>query len=355
LGGSAVLASLLIAPHAAVAQAQKPEAKKPAASIAPVKKFVPKRLPWGDPDISGNFTNKDEMNTPFERPDRWAGRRLEDITPEEMAADNRARQHKALADAPYPGGGSQSHGVAIAVPIHWFDNLDAVNHRPWFVSDPPDGKIPPTTDEAKKRAAAVLQARRARGTADSYTDRSISDRCISRRGTPAGLMNPSIYGNSYQIIQTKDYVAIRYEQDPTRIIPIDGRGASRAHTGPAVTSYGGDSVAHWDGDTLVVDTVHFRANQNYRGANVNLHLVERFQRIAPNMVNFSVTVDDPTTWTRQWSFSWPLTEDDTQPIFEYGCHEGNYGLRNILSAGRSDDAKGIKSSDSVDQQEDFVE
>ena len=350
--GTAVAIAALGVSAPVTAAGQSPAPKK---ASAPAQKFVAKKLPWGDPDISGNFTTKDEANTPFERPDQWAGKRLEDITPEELAAAVKARQRRALADAPYPGGGSRGLGVAIAVPIHWFDSLDSMNHRPWFVTDPPDGKVPPTTDDARKRAVTLAEARRGRGTADSYTDRSISDRCISRRGTPANLMNPTLYGNSYQIIQTKDFVAIRYEMDPTRIIPIEGRGAARSHNSSALRSYGGDSVAHWEGDTLVVDTTNFRANQNYRGANVSLHLVERFQRISSKLVNFTVTVDDATTWTRPWSFSFPLTEDDNEPIFEYACHEGNLGLRNILSAGRSDDRKGIKSSDNVDQQADLQE
>jgi hypothetical protein len=326
-------------------------AAKPAKS--PAKSFAAKRLPWGDPDISGNFSSKDEANTPFERPEEFAGKRIEDVTPQELAVAIKERQRRALADAPYPGGGSRARGVAIAVPIHWFDSLDSVNHRPWFVVDPPDGKIPPITEAAKKRLADAAEARRGRGTADSYTDRSLGDRCISRRGTPANLMMPGLYGNSFQILQTKDHVAIRYEMDPTRIIPIEGRGAGRAHVGSRLRTYSGDSIAHWEGDTLVVDTINFLPNQNYRGANVNLHLIERFQRIAPQLVNFTVTVEDPTTWTRPWSFSFPLTEDDGEVIFEYACHEGNYGLRNILSAGRSDDKKGIKSSNDVDAQADL--
>lgn len=352
----------LAVPVGLAAQAQ-PTTPKPATAVKTTrpngggalaaKAFVPKRLPWGDPDISGNFSSKDEANTPFERPDEFAGKRIEDVTPEELAVAIKERQRKALADAPYPGGGSRARGVAIAVPIHWFDSLDSVNHRPWFVIDPPDGKIPLTTEAAKKRLADAAGARRGRGTADSYTDRSLGDRCISRRGTPANLMMPGLYGNSFQILQTKDYVAIRYEMDPTRIIPIEGRGGTRAHVSSLIRSYSGDSIAHWEGDTLVVDTINFLPNQNYRGSNVNLHLIERFKRIAPELVNFSVTVEDPTTWTRPWSFSFPLTEDDREQIFEYACHEGNYGLRNILSAGRSDDKKGIKSSNDVDAQADL--
>src|SRR6266446_1628182 len=363
-GLGVALTTLAIAVPATAGQTQPSSSKAaPAAKTSSAKgsgaaaarKFVPKRLPWGDPDISGNFTTKDEANTPFERPKEFAGKRIEDVTPEELAVAIKDRQRQALADAPYPGGGSRARGVAIAVPIHWFDSLDSVNHRPWFVIDPPDGKIPPITEAARKRAADAAEARRGRGTADSYTDRSLGDRCISRRGTPANLMMPGLYGNSFQILQTKDYVAIRYEMDPTRIIPIEGRGAARAHVSSLLRTYSGDSIAHWEGDTLVVDTINFLPNQLYRGSSVNLHLIERFERIAPNLVNFTVTVDDPTTWTRPWSFSFPLTEDDREQIFEYACHEGNYGLRNILSAGRSDDRKGIKSSNNVDAQADLGE
>lgn len=350
-----VLAVVLLAvPAGLAAGAQRPDAKaQPAAKAPAPAKFAPKRLPWGDPDISGNFTAKDEANTPFERPDAFAGKRIEDVTPAELSAAVRARQRQALADAPYPGGGSRERGVAIAVPIHWFDSLDSVNHRPWFVIDPPDGKIPPMTEAARTREADAAAARRARGMADSYTDRHLRDRCISLRGAPVTLINPGLYGNSYQILQTKDHVAIRYEMTSTRIIPIEGRGAARLHNGPTMRSYGGDSIARWEGQTLVVDTVNFHPKLGYRGSNVNLHLVERFERVSARFVNFTVTVDDPTTWARPWSYSVPLTEDDSQEIHEYACHEGNYGLRNILSAGRSDDRKGIKSSDDVDEQGDL--
>ena len=349
----ATMTPVSLAAQAAKTPEKKASAPAPAPAAAAAKKFVSKRLPWGDPDIQGNFTSKDEANTPFERPDEFAGKRIEDVTPAELAAAITVRQRKALADAPYPGGGSRALGVAIAVPIHWFDSLDSVNHRPWFVTDPPDGKIPPTTEDARKRAASAAAARQGRGTADSFLDRSLGDRCVSRRGTPANLMMPGLYGNSYQIIQSKDYVAIRYEMDPTRIIPIEGRGAARQHNVPTLRSYGGDSIGRWEGETFVVDTNHFLPNTNYRGSNVDLHLIERFQRITPKLVNYTVTVEDATTWTRPWSFSFPLTEDDGEPIFEYACHEGNYGLRNILSAGRSDDKKGIKSSNNVDSQADL--
>jgi hypothetical protein len=331
-----------------------PKSGASARTAAATKPFTLKRLPWGDPDISGNFTSKDEANTPFERPAEWAGRRLQDITPEEMAKANEQRRRQALADAPYPGGGSRTRGVAIAVPIHWFDSLDTTNLRPWLVTDPPDGKVPPVVDAAKQRQADAAAARRGRGTHDSYTDRILSDRCIVFGISAA--RTAGIYGNSTQIVQTKDYVAIRYEMvHETRIIPIAGRGADRKHNTPAMSTAMGDAVAHWEGDTLVVDTVNYARRPAVRGAitSAKLHTTERFRRVAPDKVEVTSTFDDPDTWTRPWTFAIYWTEDDTQPIFEYACHEGNYGLRNILSAGRSDDRRGIKSSDSVDAQDDL--
>jgi len=358
LAGGLTLGVLgLVGPVRAAAQA--PATKKPAIAkgserdAAGTRKYIAPRLPWGDPDLSGNFTTKDEANTPFERPDQFAGKRIEDVTAAELAAANVVRRREALAAAPYPGGGSRERGVAIAVPIHWFDSLDSENSRPWFVIDPPDGKVPPLTDAAKKRQADALAARRARGTADSYTDRSYGDRCIGF-GVPASRPLPAIYGNSIQILQTKDYVAIRYEMiHETRIIPIEGRGGARPHNKPALRSYFGDAVAHWEGDALIVDTTNFNGRLIFRGSSDKLHLIERFARVAPDKVDWRVTLDDPATWTRPWTFGLPWTEDDSQPIFEYACHEGNYGLRNILSAGRSDDKKGIKSSDAADEQDDL--
>jgi hypothetical protein len=327
--------------------------KAPAAQANP---WTPPRTPWGDPDLQGNFTTRDEMNTPMERPDQWAGKRPEDITVQELAEANQKRQRAALASAPFPGGGSVSKGVAIAVPIHWLDHLDSVSSRPWFVVDPPDGKIPPLTDAAKSRMAAQAVARQARGTADSYTDRTLSDRCV---GFGPPFFNQALYGASYQILQTKDYVAIRSEMlHEARMIPIQARAGSRPHPNASVRTLHGDGVAHWEGNTLVVETSNFSGRGGagwipYRLADSNLKLTERFTRVAPNKVNVVTTVEDPTTWARGWTWAIPLTEDDTQAIFEYACHEGNLGLRNILSAGRSDDAKGIKSSDSVDAQGDL--
>ena len=336
--------------------AQKPAGAGAAAAKSATKTFVSPKTPWGDPDLQGNFTNKDEANTPLERPDECAGRKVEDVTPQELAAVVAARQQNALESAPFITG-SRNDGIAIGVPIHWLDHLDSANSRPWFIVDPPDGKIPPQTEEAAKRAAAIAKAREGRSVADSYTDRSYWDRCIAR-AVPAGEMQPKIYGNSFQILQTKDYVAIRYEMvHETRVIPIEGRGATRPHNGPSLSSYWGDATARFDGTTLVIDGKNYNGKVGFRGSNDGLRTVERFRRTASNKIEWTTTIEDSQTWTRPWTFSIPLTEDDGQPIFEYACHEGNYGLRNILAGAREDQKRGIVPSNGpalppgVEQQE----
>lgn len=301
------------------------------------KNWEPPKTPWGDPDIQGNFTTKDEANTPFERPQQWAGRRIEDITQAELDAAIEQRQQEALEFAPFFGGGEPEDGVAIAVPIHWFDNLAAVNSRPWFVIDPPDGKVPPLTSPAAP-AAATLGGRGMGGRRDTYLDRSLGDRCIAW----GAWRLPTIYGNSYQILQARDYVVLRQEQvHEARIVPL----GDRPQLDPRIRSYLGHARGHWEGNTLVVVTANFHPQMTIRGFGGrggnnpvgNLRLIERFTRIAPKKVEWTMTFDDATVWTRPWTFSLPMTEDDQQIIHEYACHEGNYGLANILSAGRMAD------------------
>ena len=218
----------------------------------------------------------------------------------------------------------------------------------WLIVDPPDGKIPPLTPQAKERAAARAEAKRksGRGPADSWEDRSLYDRCITR-GLPGSMM-PAIYGNSYQILQAPGYVAISYEMvHETRVIPLD----KRPHVGAQIRSYIGDARGHWEGDTLVVETTNFRDEAAFRGANAaTLRLTERFTRVAPDKVRWAVTVDDPETWTQPWTFAMPLTLDDSQPVLEYGCHEGNLGLRNILKAARAEDKKAAEEAARKQQQ-----
>jgi hypothetical protein len=303
------------------------------------KGYTPPKTPWGDPDISGNFDTSPEANTPMERPDEWAGRKMDDITPAEMTAAIAKRQQDAVEFAPFFGGGEPEAGVAIAVPIHWFDNLAAVNARAWWVIEPTEGKIPPVTDAARQRqaaaAAAQAQARKAPdyrpgGTRDHYTERAPSERCITFQ-TP--WRTPIIYGNAHQILQNRDYVVFRSEMvHEARIIPLDGR----AHAGPTVRTHFGDSRGYWDGPSLVVETTNIHPDMVVYGATgQNLRVVERLTRIAADKVEWTVTLDDATTWLRPWTYSYPMTINDSKLIYEYACHEGNFGMSNLLSAGRS--------------------
>ena len=287
------------------------------------------RTPWGDPDLQGNYTNLWEAGTPFERPDEFAGRRLEDITGDELLKIRRAIQDRTRTE--------QLAGEIGGTRWIWLDSHDhAKGSMAWFVVDPPDGKIPPLTPEGRARQAARAEARKksGRGPADWYTDRSLYDRCISR-GVPGSMM-PAIYGNSYQIVQAPGFVVIRYEMiHEARVIPLDGS----SHLPPRIRSYMGDARGRWDGDTLVVETTNIRDEIAYRGSNAaTLKLVERFTRIAPNKVRWSVTVDDPSTWTTPWTFAMPLTQDDSEQLVPYECHEGNYAMTNILSGARAEEA-----------------
>jgi hypothetical protein len=291
-------------------------------------RYVPPRTPWGDPDLQGNFTNKYEQSTPFERPPEFDGRRVEDVKGAELAAILRRRQQQ-VADRPT--------GVG---PDAFRDALDVAKaSRAWLVVDPPDGRIPPLTPAAEKRIAAGAEARRSlgHGPADSWEDRSLYDRCLTR-GMPGSMM-PAIYGNSYQIVQGQGYVAIRYEMiHETRIIPL----GNQSHVGSHIQLDMGDARGRWDGDTLVVETTNFKDRSVYRNADAaTLKLTERFTRIASDRVKWEVTVDDASTWTRPWTFSMPLTLNDGEPLMPYECHEGNYGLKNILSAARADEKAGV--------------
>jgi hypothetical protein len=305
---------------------------RPAAPKAAAKAYAAPKTPWGDPDLQGIYTNKDESGIPFERPSQFAGKSNADVDDVELRELIEERAKAAVARAPGIGGADTGAG-----PTHWYENYGAKNSRAWLMVDPPDGTIPPPTAEANARNAERARLRGGRGPADSPEDRSLYDRCISR-GIPGSMM-PAIYGNSYEIIQSPGWVAIRYEMiHETRLIPLD----ARPHVKSGIQSYMGDARGHFEGGTLVVETTNFKPASAYRGASEHLTLVERFTPKAAKTVEWSVTAEDSHTWARSWTFAMNLTKDATQPIFEYGCHEGNYGLRDILSGARADEAVAAK-------------
>ena len=198
--------------------------------------------------------------------------------------------------------------------------------------------MPEFTPQAQQRQADLRAFRQTRGPADSYTDRSNYDRCITRG--LAGSILPVIYNNGTQIFQSPGYVAIVNEMiHETRVVPLDGRG----HVASDIKMWLGDSRGHFEGDTLVVETTNFT---DRTGVGVNgggqrhseaLKITERYTRVADDLIDYRMTVDDPQTWTAPWTMQFPLRRDDGYGMFEYACHEGNLAMFNILSGARADE------------------
>lgn len=288
------------------------------------KHWKPARTPWGDPDLTGIYTNSEEYFTPLERPAEFEGRKLEDITPTELEKIQEARRSAIIqrfGSNPPPEPGT----------IGWYEIWNARSSRPWLVIDPPDGQIPPLTTEARQRTQSPPAARH------PYARYSLALRCITL-GLP-GSMTPKADGNAYQIHQSPGYVAIRYEKfHETRVIPV----GDRPHVGPAIQMYMGDARGRWDEDTLVVETTRFkdaRAEESAEG--IVRRIIERFTPVSPEALLWSVTLDEPATWTRAWTFAMNLTRThQSQQPYEFACHEGNYALRNIISMEAAGAARG---------------
>ena len=286
------------------------------------------RTPWGHPDLQGIWSTA--TITPFERPTDVAGKEF--LTAQEAADFER----KALeANDRDRRGGSAEADVAGAYNEFWFDRGTKVvpTRRTSLVIDPPDGRIPPTTADARTRLSGEAEARKARGPADNPEDFSLWVRCIVR-GVPT-VMLPQGYNGNYQIYQTPAYVVIVAEMiHEARIIPLDGR----PHLAPTVRQWMGDSVGRWDGDTLIVETTNFSDKAAYRGTTANLRLVERFTRTAPDVLQYRVTIDDPATFTRPWTVELPVTPTEGK-IYEYSCHEANYSLEGMLRGARAQEKR----------------
>jgi hypothetical protein len=201
-----------------------------------------------------------------------------------------------------------------------------------LVVDPPNGQIPPLTAGGQQRTDETQARRRSRPS--SWEDRSLYDRCLTRG--PVGSILPVIYGNGLEIHQTPTDVVIRYEMiHEARIIPLE----AKPRVGEAIKMYMGDARGRFEGDTLVVETTNFDPRTAYQNSNGDtLKIIERFKPIAADKVEWTVRLEDPTTWARPWAFQMNLTKDASQGVYEYACHEGNLGLKNILSAARSEEA-----------------
>ncbi len=287
------------------------------------------RTPWGDPDLQGLWNHG--TITPLQRPEEYAGREL--LTEEEIAAANLASETRALSERRSEL--TREQDVALAYNQFWWDRGISVG-RTALLTDPADGRLPPRTAERQAyEASAEAQrrrtARRGRGPALGPEDMDLGDRCLVYRHVP---ITSSGYNNHVHVLQSPGYVAIFQEQiHDFRIIPV----FDQPELPDQVRLWLGVSRGHWDGDTLVVETTNFHAQTDYLGSGPNRRVVERFRRRGEDAIEYSFTVTDPSVWTREWSAMVPWRPAEG-PIFEYACHEGNYGMTNLLTSSRAVEA-----------------
>jgi len=312
------------------AAGQEPAAR--AKTNAAGKTWTPPRTPDGQPDLQGVWSFA--TATPMERPPELAGK---PFLTEQEAADYAKRvverRNKDNRDIP-----AQADVAAAYNDFWWDQGTDLAKGRTSLVVDPPDGRIPPLTAEAQKKAAARAAERRLRGPSDGPEDRSLGERCILgfNSGPPVA---PSAYNNHIQIFQTRDHVAILNEMvHNARIVPMDGR----PHLPQTIRQWVGDSRGTWEGDTLVVETRNWRPDRTYRNTDPDtFRLIERFTRADAGTLLYEFRVNDPTTFTKPWTAQIPMARTE-EKMYEYACHEGNYGMFNLLAGARAEEAAAKK-------------
>jgi hypothetical protein len=319
----ALLATLSLAPLPATAQ---------------TKASTPARTPDGKPNLEGIYSFS--TITPLQRPDALAGKST--LSDEEAAAfetSENTRLNRDLFDPikgqPSAGYPPRAEGGVLSYNEFWYERGNRLTNdkRTSLIVDPPDGRIPFT--EAARRRNAERTRQLNSGFGDSHEDRSLADRCLMgfNSGPP---MVPGSYNNNLQILQAPGLVVIINEMvHNTRIIPTDGR----PHT--TLRHWTGDSRGRWEGETLVVETVNFRRETSLQGSTADTRLVERFTRVDNDAIKYEFTVSDPNSYTRPWSAMVPLSRIQ-EPLFEYACHEGNYGLANILAGARAQEKKKLE-------------
>ena len=309
-----------LAALAAVGQAQAPNTAK---------------LPWGDPDLEGSWSNA--TLTQLQRPAELGTKTH--FTPEEAAAFARQRIEQTNADRPSRPGEVGAYNDAF------FERGSGgvKSRRTSLVIDPPDGRIPALTPDAQRKVEARAK-REAASPADAPEDRWLTERCILFGATVPMLPEP--YNNNYEIIQTPGYVIIRVEMNhDTRVIPLD----RRAPLASSMQQWVGDSRGHWEGSTLVVETRNLKFNEKSRFgvgylnglSDENLRVVERFTRTDTDTITYQATIDDRTVFTRPWTVELSL-DRARGPLYEVACHEGNYGMFNILSGHRAEERTALK-------------
>jgi hypothetical protein len=312
---TSILLTSAAVPHGQTAPAS---ARGDAASSIP-------RLMDGRPDMQGYWTN--QTFTPLERSAEFKDKAF--FTPEEAEAFAQ-RALERVKDVP------RRDQVKSDADIHYDDGIWLLEGyrkgamlRTSIIVDPADGRMPPLTPEGQKRAQERAAARKLVGQFDSAQTRSLSERCIywAHEGPP---ILPTGYNSNVMIVQAPGTFVIQHEMMPVaRIVPLDGR----SKIGPALRAYRGDSRGRWEGDTLVVETTNYSEKTAWRGSSENLKVIERLTMVSPTTIRYQFTVEDPSTWTRPWHGEYEMTRIEG-PLFEYACHEGNYGLPSILKGAR---------------------
>ena len=289
------------------------------------------RTSWGDPDLQGEWTSEGEFGVPFERPPQFATRQF--LTDEEYAArleGVRRRDERDLARVDVASGQVADPNVPIP---HWREyNTDS--RRTSLVIDPPDGRLPPRTPNARPVPVQQCGSLQRGEPCGSYEDYDLHARCIVQGGGFPDTMFPAVYNANLRIVQSPGHVAITYELiHDTRVIPIDASPQRAPLLSSAIRMYMGASRGRWEGTTLVVETSNLKANT--RGSSPALRLIERFTRAGRDSIAYEVTFIDPETWTKPWTAALDLkARPDGAGVYDYECHEGNYGLRNMLSVSR---------------------
>jgi hypothetical protein len=296
------------------------------------------RLADGTPDLQGVWTNA--TATPLERPSELGNRRA--FTKEEAEAIEREARGRVAADAA-PSDPNKKIEAASSLPpvgnynLFWTDRgmtaaLINGEYRTSIIIDPPNGRFPSMTSNAERRE------RRSRGIADGPESRSLGERCLLSFGSSAGPpMLPTMYNSYYQIVQSPDSVMILVEMvHDARIVRLNGKPVPSS-----IKEYMGDSVGHWEGDTLVVKTTNFHPDQSFRGSTDDMVVTERFTRVANDQILYRFTVEDPKAFTAPFTGELPFMAVDAS-VYEYACHEGNYALPGILAAEREAEKRGTK-------------
>jgi hypothetical protein len=325
VAAAGTLLTALLVPAFLIAQSQRATVN----TTAEKKTYRAPRTPDGQPDLQGFWTNT--TYTPLQRPDNVTKEFYTKEEAQEMV------KHAAIdeAEQTVPGTIPDVHYDFTQFGLDRSQGAFALNLRTSLIVDPPDGKLPPLSAEGRKRAAERAEATKRRGGPyDAPQNQPLSVRCIlmDRNGPP---MLAGAYNNNYQIVQAPGYVMILVEMlHDVRMIPLDGG----PHLPPTLRQWQGDSIGRWDGDTLVVETTNFTDKTAFQGSTENMRLIERFTRVAEDTMLYRFTVEDPATWTRPWSAEVPWRKT-VGPIFEHACHEGNYGLANILAGARAEEKR----------------